>query len=42
MTISLTTWLVNKLNKETIQDDVNKKLKDSIIEECLSNGWFKP
>ena len=41
LTISLVSWLISKLSKETLNDDFNSKLKDSIITECLNNGWFK-
>ena len=41
LTISITTWLINKLNKENPKTNLDSKLKDSIIDECLNNGWFK-
>lgn len=41
LTISITTWLINKLNKENPKINLDSKLKDSIIDECLNNGWFK-
>jgi hypothetical protein len=41
LTISIATWMINKLSKENLKDDPSNKLKDSIIMECLNNGWFK-
>jgi hypothetical protein len=36
--ISILAWLIDTLNKQTIKDDINSKLKDFIIEKCLANG----